>query len=295
MATVSCGGTSERFRFIERFGKELGIRKLCHWLKVSRSGYYAWLGRDKSERAKDDDKLSARIIAIHSNSHGTYGSPRIHEALKSEGIFVGKKRVERLMRAHRLQGRVMQVTYRHVGLRRFTERGENLRLEQDDAYDINQVWVADITYIKVKDRYRYLIAIMDLYSRRIISWSLTETRMVQDTLRVLRRAIQERQPETGLIFHTDRGIEFTGYAFREELDKHGIKPSVNRLGQCTDNGHMESFFHSLKIELIRGRRFNTMDELRYALNGYINHFYNKRRLHSGIGYYSPNEYEKIAA
>lgn len=189
----------------------------------------------------------------------------------------------------------MQVTYRHVGLKRFTERGENLRLDQDEAHDINQVWVADITYIKVKDQYKYLIAIMDLYSRRIISWSLTETRTTQDTLKVLRRAIQERQPKAGLIFHTDRGIEFTGYAFRDELEQHGIRPSVNRLGQCTDNGHMESFFHSLKIELIRGRKFNTMKELRYALNSYINHFYNKKRLHSGISYYSPNEYEKIAA
>ncbi len=232
---------------------------------------------------------------IHSKSRGTYGSPRIHEALRCEGIFVGKKRVERLMRQHRVQGRVMQVTYRHVGLKRFTQRGENLRLDQDEASDINQVWVSDITYIKVKEQYKYLIAIMDLYSRRIISWSLTETRTVQDTLKVLRRAIQDRQPKEGLIFHTDRGIEFTGYAFRDELEKHGIRPSVNRLGQCTDNGHMESFFHSLKIELIRGRKFNTTNELRYALNSYINHFYNKKRLHSGIDYYPPIEYERIAA
>jgi len=248
-----------------------------------------------SQRDKDDIHLGARIADIHSKSRGTYGSPRVHEALRNEGIFIGRKRVERLMRMHRLQGRVMQVTYRHVGLKRFTERGENLRLDQNEAFDINQVWVSDITYIKVKDQYRYLIAIMDLYSRRIISWSLTETRTVQDTLNVLRRAIQERQPEAGLIFHTDRGIEYTGYGFRNELERHGIRASVNRLGQCTDNGHMESFFHSLKIELIRGRRFNTMSELRYALNSYINHFYNKRRLHSGIEYYSPVEYEKMAA
>mgnify|MGYP002713051219 CR=1 FL=1 len=136
---------------------------------------------------------------------------------------------------------------------------------------------------------------MDLYSRRIISWSLTETRTVQDTLKVLRRAIRERHPDAGLIFHTDRGIEYTGHAFRKELKQHGIQPSVNRLGQCTDNGHMESFFHSLKIELIRGNQFNTIDDLRYALNSYINHFYNKKRLHSGIDYYAPIEYERIAA
>ena len=136
---------------------------------------------------------------------------------------------------------------------------------------------------------------MDLYSRRILSWSLSETRTTEDTAKVLRWAIHERQPSEGLIFHTDRGIEFTGKGFRKVLEKHKMQASVNRLGYCTDNGHMESYFHSLKAELIRGRGFNTMDDLRYALNSYINHFYNKKRLHSGIGYCSPIEYENMAA
>ena len=199
------------------------------------------------------------------------------------------------MQAQGLQGRVVQVTRRQPGLKRFIERGENLRLKQPGPTRVNQVWVSDITYIKVRDAYKYLIVIMDLYSRRILSWSLSDTRTTEDTSKVLKRAINERQPGEGLIFHTDRGIEFTGKGFRKELDKHKMKASVNRLGYCTDNGHMESYFHSLKAELIRGRRFNTMDELRYALNSYINHFYNKKRLHSGIGYCSPIEYEKIAA
>ena len=136
---------------------------------------------------------------------------------------------------------------------------------------------------------------MDLYSRRILSWSLTDTRTTADTSIVLKRAIRERRPSKGLVFHTDRGIEFTGKDFRKILKKHNMKPSVNRLGHCTDNGHMESYFHSLKAELIRGRKFNSMGELRYALNSYINHFYNKKRLHSGIGYCSPIEYEQMAA
>ena len=219
----------------------------------------------------------------------------MHEALKKQGISIGKKRVERLMQAQGLQGRVVHVTRRQPGLKRFIERGENLRLNQAEPRNINRVWVSDITYIKVRDTYKYLIVIMDLYSRRILSWSLTETRTTQDTAKVLKRAIQERQPDEGLVFHTDRGIEYTGKEFRKELNKHKIKPSVNRLGYCTDNGHMESYFHSLKAELIRGRKFNTMDELRYALNSYINHFYNKKRLHSGIGYCSPIEYEKLVA
>ncbi len=234
-------------------------------------------------------------MRIHQESRGTYGSPRIHEALKKQGVSVGKKRVERLMQAYNLQGRVVKVTRRAPGLKRFVARGENLRLKKPEPRKINRVWVADITYIKVRDTYKYLSVIMDLYSRRILSWSLTTTRTTEDTAKILKRAIRKRQPDKGLIFHTDRGIEFTGKDFRKVLKKHHMQPSVNRLGFCTDNGHMESYFHSLKAELIRGRKFNSMSDLRYALNSYINHFYNKKRLHSGIGYCSPIEYEKIAA
>lgn len=219
----------------------------------------------------------------------------MHAALKKQGVLVGKKRVERLMQAQNLQGRVVQVTRRQPGLKRFKARGSNLRLGQPSPTKINQVWVSDITYIKVRDTYKYLAVIMDLYSRKILSWSLTDTRTTADTSTILKRAIRDRQPGEGLIFHTDRGIEFTGNDFRKVLRKHKMKPSVNRLGYCTDNGHMESYFHSLKAELIRGRKYHSMNDLRYALNSYINHFYNKKRLHSGIGYCSPIEYEKIAA
>jgi len=243
----------------------------------------------------EDGELMKKIEAIHHGSRGTYGSPRVHQMLKRQGVAIGKKRVERLMQAQNLQGRAVQVTRRQPGLRRFIERGENLRLNQPGPSATNQVWVSDITYIKVGQDYKYLIAIMDLYSRRILSWSLTDTRTTEETANVLRRAVKSRRPVPGLIFHTDRGIEFTGKDFRKVLEENGVRYSVNRLGVCTDNGHMESYFHSLKTELIRGRKFSNMDELRYALNGYINHFYNKKRLHSGIGYCSPVEFEKIAA
>lgn len=268
---------------------------MCHWLKVSRSGFYAWRHRPLSRLIIKDRELSEKIIQIYHESRGTYGSPRVHQSLKKQGVAVGKKRVERLMQTLNLQGRVVKVTRRQPGLKRFTQRGENLRLTIPEPDAINQMWVADITYIKVKDCYKFLSVIMDLYSRRILSWSLTHTRTTQDTAKVLNRAIRKRQPNNGLIFHTDRGIEFTGKDFRKVLKKHHMKPSVNRLGFCTDNGHMESYFHSLKAELIRGRTFNSMKELRTALNSYINHFYNKKRLHSGISYCSPIEYEMMTA
>ena len=251
--------------------------------------------RGVSKHETQDRDLSKKVIKIFDDSRGTYGSPRVHQALKRQGIAVGKKRIERLMRAQGLRGRVFRVTKRMPNYKGYIARGENLRLHQPEPTKINQVWVSDLTYIKVRDTYKYLIVIMDLYSRRILNWSLTTSRTTVETSYVLHRAIKERQPNEGLIFHTDRGIEFTGHNFVKVLKKHKMKASVNRLGFCTDNGHMESYFHSLKTELIRGRKFNTMDELRYALNSYINHFYNKKRLHSGIGYCSPIEYEKIAA
>lgn len=268
---------------------------MCNWLGVSRSGYYAWIKRPKSTRAKEDERLLTKIRRVYEESRGTYGSPRIHQALKKQGLAIGKKRVERLMRVENLQGRVVKVTRRQPGLKRFKVTGNNLRLVQPAPKKKNQVWVSDITYIKVRDTYKYLIVIMDLYSRRILNWSLADSRTTKETGKVLKRAIKERQPGRNLIFHTDRGIEYMGYAFQGLLKQHGIQRSINRLGWCTDNGHIESYFHSMKAECIRGRKFNTKDELRYALNSYINHFYNKKRLHSGIGYCSPIEFEKMAA
>lgn len=268
---------------------------LCDWLRVSRAGYYAWRHRPASSRAQTDNHLTAKIQHIHQASRGAYGSPRVHHALKRQGIAVGKKRVERLMRAENLQGRVVRVTRRQPGLKGFLARGENVLLRTPPTTAINQVWVSDITYLKVNEQWRLLIVIMDRHSRRILGWSLSDTRTVEDTLRVLRRVIRQRHAPCDVIFHTDRGIEFTGLRFQAVLKRHGLLPSVNRLGYCTDNAHMESFFHSLKAELIRGRVFRSEKELRLALNSYINQFYNPKRLHSGIGYRSPAEYERMVA
>ena len=177
---------------------------------MSRSGYYAFIKRVESRHDIEDKKLTDKIIKIHRDSREVYGSPRVHKTLQREGVFVGKKRVERLMRTQGLQGRVVTVTKRQPNLKGFRERGDNLRLNNPDANKINQIWVADITYIKVRDTYRYLTVVMDIYSRRILSWSLTSDRTTKETSTVLKRAIQERKPTTGLIFHTDRGSEFTG-------------------------------------------------------------------------------------
>ena len=268
---------------------------MCKWFKVSRSGFYAWHNRDASQRAREDRELSVLIAQIHQDSHGTYGSPRVFEALKKQGINTAEKRVERLMREMGLVGRVYTVTYRKPGLRRFKEAGENLRLDAPEVTEPNQQWVADVTYLKLNGIWLYLAVVMDVYSRRILGWSLARHRTTDLTLTALGYALKERQVAPGCLFHTDRGIEYTAHRFKEAIMEKGFSPSFNRPGFCTDNAHMESFFHSMKGELIRGRVFRSEKELRYALNQYINHFYNHKRLHSGIGYHAPAEYERMAA
>ena len=293
MATVSRGTTADRYTFIQRNRKEFGISYLSVWLEVSRSGYYAWEKREEPQRAVADQELTQKIQEIYQKSRTTYGSPRVHAALKSQGISVGRKRVARLMRRQGWQGRVMRVTRRQPGLKRFMKGGENLRLNRPIEKP-NEVWVADVTYLQVAGRWVYLAAIMDLYSRRIVGWSLSKTRTTALTLNALRCATRHRPLSYNGVFHTDRGIEYRGVAYQDQLKKLGFRSSVNRSGRCTDNGHMESFFHSLKAELIRGRQYDTEKQLRIALNNYINRFYNHRRLHSGIGYQSPAAYENIS-
>ena len=249
MATVSRGVSSERYRFIQR-NRQFGVSYLCQWLKVSRSGYYDWCKRKPSKHETQDIQLGKRIVKIHQASRGTYGSPRVHETLKKEGVNVGKKRVERLMRKHSLVGRVVKVTRRIPGLKQFQSKGENLRRSAPSTTQLNQVWVGDVTYLKVKDRWHYLATVMDVYSRRIIGWSLGKDRTVNLTLRALKHALKNRRPEKDMIFHTDRGIEYAAYRYQDELTKHGIRHSVNRLGYCTDNAHMAVSYTHLTLPTI---------------------------------------------
>jgi len=268
---------------------------LCKWLNVSRSGYYDWRVRRPSDHSLKDRELLQRIRSIYKQSRGTYGSPRVHEALKQYGYAIGKKRVERLMREYSLKGRVVKVTRRQPGIKRFRAYGDNLRLLEPAPTQLNELWVADITYLNLGGKWLYLATVMDVKSRKIIGWSLSNSRTVELSITALKQALKHRKPCANMIFHTDRGVEYTAHRFRDELKQHGIRHSINRAGYCTDNAHMESFFHSLKAELIRSRTFKNEEELRRALKSYINHFYNQQRLHSGIGYLSPVEYEKMAA
>lgn len=209
--------------------------------------------------------------------------------------MVSRKRVARLMREANLKARVTVVTRRMPGLKRFLKKGQNKILDMGATNASNQIWVADVTYINLKGRWCYLATIMDRHSRRILGWSLAYTRTTSLTVAALSHALCKGRGTEGVILHTDRGVEFTGAAFQSALGKAGMEHSVNRPGHCTDNAFMESFYHSFKGELLRKATFESFKELRRALGRYINKFYNAVRLHSGIGYCSPVEYERMVA
>ena len=267
---------------------------LCRRFKVSRSGFYAWLVGDGGQRRRNDEALGARIERIHDDSGGRYGSPRVHEVLRREGIRCSNKRVARLMRERGLRGRVSRLYRRSPALHKFFAKTGNLRLDEPLPTRPDQIWVGDLTYLRLGKRWRYLATVMDLFSRRIIGWTLSRNRTTQVTLRALKRAIATRDPQPGLLFHTDRGIEYCAYGFQDFLKAKGIVPSMNRPRHCQDNAHMESFFHSLKAELTHQRSYASDAQLNASVAGYINRFYNEKRIHSSLGYHSPVEFERLA-
>jgi putative transposase len=267
---------------------------LCRRYEVSRSGFYAWQARGCSRRRRNDEALGAQIERIHRDSRRTYGSPRVHEQLQREGVRCSNKRVARLMRERGLRARVSRLYRRSTGVHQFFEKTGNLRLDQPVPTRTDQIWVGDLTYLRLGKHWRYLATVMDLFSRRIIGWTIARNRTTEVTLRALKRAIALRDPKPGLLFHSDRGIEYSAYGYQAFLRSCGIVPSMNRPRNCQDNAHMESFFHSLKAELVHQNRFTSDAQLNATLSGYIERFYNLKRIHSSLGYHSPVEFERLA-
>jgi putative transposase len=267
---------------------------MCRVLGVSRSGFHAWTRRPLSARAVSDRRLTERIVAIHAANRGVYGSPRIHAELRLEhGIRVGRKRVERLMRAAGLTGLIAhrrgRTTIRVPGVR----VAEDLVDRRFAAAAPNRVWVADITYLRTWEGWLYLVAVQDLYSRRIVGWSMADhmrTELVTDALQM---ALAARRPAQGLIWHSDQGSQFVALAFGQQARAAGIAQSMGTRGDCFDNAVAESFFATLKKELIHRRPWPTRAELRTEVFDYIETFYNRRRRHSTLGHRSPADYENM--
>jgi putative transposase len=266
---------------------------MCRVYAVSRAGYYAWKHRTPSARAQADTDLQQHIARVHRDSRGTYGSPRVHRVLRANGQCVGENRVARIMRTHGIKARVATIGYTCPNLRRFFGRIPNRQLEVAISYP-NQVWVGDITYLKVGMLWRYLAVVMDKFSRRIVGWSFGRNKDVRLTLTALNHAVHNRRPLPGLIFHTDRGIEYAAGAFTQRIAQLGFVQSMNRPGKVTDNAFVESFFHSMKAEAFHGNRFDQDEEVVDILRSYLP-FYNRDRLHSSLNYVSPATYEQQLA
>jgi putative transposase len=266
---------------------------MCRVYGVTRAGYYAWLNRTPSQREQESKSLSDQISAIHQASRGTYGSPRVYRKLQQQGVAVSENKVARLMSQLGIKGRWATLRYTSPNLKKFYGSLPNQQIEHPAAAP-NQVWVADITYLKVGAIYRYLAVVMDRCSRRIIGWAFGQKKNAALTLRALNNALLKRKPPLGLIFHTDRGIEYYANAFRARLAQLNITQSMNRPGKVTDNAFMESFFHSMKADVIHGNKFYEDSQMLSVLKSYIP-FYNNSRIHSSLNYVSPATYENRLA
>jgi transposase InsO family protein len=283
-----------KFQFIETHRTEFTITLLCQVLGVSRSGYYAWRKRPLSPRKMANQILMEQIKASYHKSRQTYGSPRIHADLVEAGIKCGHNRVARLMRQTGLsasQRRRFKVTT--------TDANHDYpvapnRLNQEFRADRpNQKWLADITYIPTLEGWLYLAAVLDLYSRRIVGWAMADNLERQLVIEALQMAIETRQPPPGLLHHSDRGSQYASDDYQALLTKFKMHSSMSRTGNCYDNAPMESFFGTLKTELIYQRRYTTRAEAKTDIFEYIEVFYNRFRRHSLLGYRCPVQFEQL--
>lgn len=282
-----------RYQFIKESKSEWPVRVLCSTLKVSPSGFYEWRGRPTSARAQEDEALSVAIKAIHQESRETYGSPRIHVQLKRQGVHCGKNRVTRLMATAGIAAKTKRKFKATTDSKHRYPVAENVLNRQFTVKGPNEVWLVDITYIWTREGWLYLAAVLDLYSRRIVGWAL-ERRMTKEfACRALEMALNRRRPGRGLIHHSDRGSQYASGAYQELLASRGIIASMSRKGDCWDNAPMESFFHTLKVELVHHRDYKTREEARGDIIEYMEMFYNCQRRHSSLDYATPMEYERV--
>jgi transposase InsO family protein len=274
--------------------KDYPIRTLCQHLEVSPSGYYGWQQRRSTPgpRAVANQTLAQQIAAIHTQSRQTYGSPRIVDALRKQGCHHGRNRVVRLMRAEGICGR-QKGRYRIQTTDSNHDQpiAPNRLAEAPKATAPNQLWVADITYIETKEGWLYLAAILDLYSRKIVGWAMSEHIDTALVLKALAMALLHRNPPANLLLHSDRGVQYASADYRRALDQAGLVASMSRKANCYDNASMESFWSTLKLELVYRTTFATRSDARTRIFNYIESFYNRQRAHSSLGYHSPFDFE----
>jgi len=281
-----------KFSFIHAEKAVHSVSALCRILGVTRQGYYAWASREPSARLASDAELQGSVERVFKESRGTYGSPRVREQLQREGIRTSKRRVERAMRSLGLVARQHRRYVRTTLADGSHPVAPNALDRNFSATAPNKRWVTDISYVWTDEGWAYLAVILDLYSRAVVGWALGDSLSTQLPLAALDAAVRRRRPERGLLHHSDRGCQYTSHEYRAELAALGIDVSMSRKGNCWDNAVAESFFATLKTELVRSQRWSSLNELRSAVFDYIEAFYNRRRLHSSLGYKTPAEVER---
>jgi len=284
-----------RYHAIQEHDRRYPIRLMCRALAVSAAGYYAWRARPESARSVSARTVLSAIRVIHRESNETYGSPSIWDALRKQGHRIGEHRVARLMRQAGLRAKTVKKWRATTqSQHRFPVAANTL----DRAFTVaapNRVWAGDITYVWTAEGWLYLAVILDLYSRRVIGWAMGQRLIGVLTEDALAMALANRQPRAGLLHHSDRGSQYAASNYQRLLNEYGLIPSMSRKGNCWDNACVESFFGTLKRELVYHRRYATRDAARQEIFEYIEVFYNRRRRHSTLGYDSPAEYEARAA
>ena len=283
-----------RYVFIAEQASCYAVKRLCEVMQVSRRGYYDWRNKSESRRSVENRELLGEIRAQFYQHRQVYGAPRIYKALRQKGYRCSLNRVARLMRVNQLIPKTIKKFRVTTDSRKSRYPAENLLDRQFEANQANEKWVADVTFIPTREGWLFLATVLDLYSRKIVGWSMGD-RLTSDLAQcALQHAIDARCPGRGVIVHSDRGREYYAGEYQQLLERHGLICSMSRLGNCYDNAVMESFFHSLKVEEVHHRDFRTRDEARAALFDYIELFYNRQRLHSSIGYLSPVNFEEQA-
>ena len=277
---------------MEACREAFSVRRMSGLLEVSPSGYYAWRERPPSQRAKANEVLVKEIKAIHAESHATYGSPRVHGELVNRGLRVSKNRVVRLMRAENIQSRRKKKRPSTTESRHDYPIAPNLLQQDFQAATPNEKWLSDITYIPTVEGWLYLAAVLDLFSRKIVGWAMEDHLESELVELAFQMAVNNRHKVSGLLHHSDRGSQYAGAAYQALIQAHRVTPSMSRTGNCYDNAPMESFFSTLKGELVDWHNYQTRAEARTSIFAYIEGFYNRYRLHSSLGYLSPEEFER---
>ncbi len=282
-----------KYGFVKEEQQHHSVQRLCKVLNVSRSGYYDWLSRQPSQRTLDNQALLVKVKTLYSQHKGRYGSPRIHAALLQQGEKVSLGRVERLMSQHNIKAQRSKRHKRVYFQREQQQAAPNVLSRQFTANHPNQKWVSDITFVPTREGYIYLAIVLDLYSRAVIGWSMSHRINGQLVIDALNMAIAHRGEPVDVLVHSDQGSQYTSQAYRELLTMNDMVCSMSRKGECHDNAVAESFFHTLKEELITDAVFKTRQQARQAIFKYIEMYYNRVRLHSTLGYTAPLHYESM--